>query len=129
VTLNVERLRLDKREDALASRPARKDPPRHRPGEFFLKGPIPLTWIQAATQQPGKAVIVALELWFRAGVAKNRTVRISLTNLQVAPKLSRSAASRGLASLEKAGLVTVVRASGRKPVVTLQDTTPGEKGS
>ncbi len=125
MTLDVEHLRLGKSGDSLTSPRVRKGPPRHRPGEFFLKGPIPLNWLQIAAHQPGKAIIVALELWFRAGVERNRTIRISLTNLQVAPKLSRSAASRGLGALEEAGLVTVVRKSGRKPAVTLQDVALG----
>ena len=120
MTLDVERLRLGKKGGSLVSTPIRKGPPRHRPGERFVKGRIPLNWLRTAAHQPGKAIIVALELWFRAGVEMSRTVRISLSNLQVDPKLNRSSASRGLAALERTGLVTVVRRSGRKPTVTLQ---------
>ena len=125
MTLDVEHLRFGKSGDALTSRRVRRGPPRHRQGEFFLKGPIPLNWLQVAAHQPGKAIVVALELWFRAGVEKNRTVQISLTNLRVAPRLNRSSASRGLRALEEAGLVTVVRKSGRRPTATLLDAALG----
>ncbi len=125
MTLDIDRLRFGSSRSPRASALMRKAPPRHVPGEHFLKGPIPLTWLRVAAHQPGKAVSVALELWLWAGIKKSRTVRISLSNLRVAPKLSRSSASRGLAALERAGLVTVVRRSGRKPTVTLQDTARG----
>jgi len=44
--------------------------PRHKLGEKFLKGPIPWDWISRAAKQPGKAVHVALVLWFLAGIKK-----------------------------------------------------------
>lgn len=119
--LDVERLRLSRFPDRPGEDPVHRAPPRHSRGELFLKGPIPLAWLRLAAEQPGKALVVAIELWFRAGIEKRRTIRISLSNLRVAPHLSRSSASRGLAALERAGLVTVVRRMGQKPTVTLQD--------
>jgi hypothetical protein len=102
-------------------------PPRHRPGERFLKGPIPLNWLGAAASLPGKALHVAIELWFWAGVKNSRTVAISLSHLR-ATRIHRSSASRGLQALERAGLVAVVRHSGRKPIVTLLDYDAEETG-
>ncbi len=96
-------------------------PPRHRRGERFLKGPIPLIWLGAAAILPGRALAVALELWFWAGLKNKRVVRISLSHLRSAPGMSRSSASRGLGALERAGLVSVVRKPGRKPIITLTD--------
>ena len=33
-----------------------KKPPRHRPGEKFLRGPIPWTWLQQAARLRGSAL-------------------------------------------------------------------------
>jgi DNA-binding transcriptional ArsR family regulator len=89
--------------------------PRHGAGELFLKGPIPWAWLHRAICLPGRALHVALQLWFHAGIAGNGIVAINLSRLSV----DRSAASRGLAALEAAGLVRVQRKPGRKPLVTI----------
>jgi hypothetical protein len=99
---------------------ASKNPPRHKPGEKFLKGPIPWTWLAKAAHQPGKALHVAIALWFLAGITRKRTVALSGAVLQ-ALGVNRHSGYRGLAALEKAGLVSVVRPPGRLPVVTLQE--------
>jgi hypothetical protein len=46
---------------------APKRPPRHRPGEAFIKGTIPWVWLKTAARLPGKALPVALLLWKQAG--------------------------------------------------------------
>ena len=97
---------------------ARQRPPRHLPGQAFLKGPIPMTWLMRAAQEPGKALHVAVALWFAVGVTKSSEVKLSsslLTDLGV----HRHAGYRGLAALERAELVRVMRHRGRHPVVTL----------
>jgi hypothetical protein len=84
----------------------------------FLKGPIPLPWLALAGRQPGKALHVAIVLRFLAGVARSSTVALSgevLTTFGV----DRRAGHRGLAALERAGLVSVERHRGRQPRVTL----------
>lgn len=98
--------------------PLRKNPPRHRKGEKFLKGPIPLTWLQHAAALPGKALAVSVAIWFLAGISNNRTVKLSgklLRNFG----LNRWAGYRALNALESAGLVKVNRRRGRCPEVTL----------
>jgi DNA-binding transcriptional ArsR family regulator len=92
-----------------------------RRGEYFLKGPIPWPWLIRAAAARGKALHIAIALWFRVGLTRKREVRLSLTRVQELG-ISRSAASRGLNALEDAGLVTVVRRPGRNPVVTLLET-------
>lgn len=67
---------------------------------------------------PGKAMQVAIRLWFEAGLAKSDRVKISMTGM-AKKGISRFAASRGLVALEKARLVSVVRHAGRKPEVTI----------
>jgi hypothetical protein len=104
---------------ALRSRPGRR-PPRHKPGEAFLKGPIPWRWIERAGRLPGKALAVALLLWKEAGCGRTRTVRFR-------PVQSRAfgchpdTARRGLAALKLAGLVSVRQVPGRCLEVTLLD--------
>jgi hypothetical protein len=87
----------------------------------FLRGPIPLPWLEQAARLPGKALAVALALWFRAGVTSSRS------DLRVSGKLlerfgvGRKAGYCALRSLEDAGLICVLRAPGRCPVVELLD--------
>ncbi len=83
-------------------------------------GPIPLPWLERAMVLPGRAVHVAIQIWFLAGLTKSCTVRLGLSDL-AGGKINRTTAGRGLAALERAGLVTVVRAPGCKPMVTLMD--------
>jgi hypothetical protein len=48
-------------------RPVQPRIPRHRPGEKFLRGPIPWKWLIRAGRLPGKALQVGLLLWQAAG--------------------------------------------------------------
>src|SRR5436309_2835357 len=94
------------------SRPPRSPLPRHQPGERFLKGPLPWTWLTLAMRQPGKALHVALAIWQHAGMANSGTIKVNLSRLD---GVTHSAASRGLNALERAGLVTVLRQKGQSP--------------
>ena len=102
-------------------RPAkRKLPPRHKRGEWFLKGPIPGAWLAQAAALRGRTLHVAMALWYLAGVEKSRTVKPTWAvwrRFGVSPDTGR----RGLAALERVGLVTVDRHRGRCPVVTIWD--------
>jgi hypothetical protein len=59
---------------------------------------------------------VAIRLWHEMGLTGTSEVSISMTGM-ARMGISRFAASRGLLALEGAGLVSVVRHAGRKPVV------------
>jgi hypothetical protein len=74
---------------------------------------------------PGKALHVGVQVWFQVGLTKSSEVSISMSTMD-RMGVSRFAASRGLAALEKAGLVSVVRHPGRKPVVTILTTPPAQ---
>ena len=116
--MDPEKLRLFDEAAWDGAVPETKRPPRHRPGERFLQGPIPLPWLERAGKLPGKTLHVALTVWFRAGVARKRNVRLSyvdLAGLGCKPEAGR----RALRALEAAGLVKVDRASGRSPEVTI----------
>lgn len=68
-------------------------------------------------------------IWQRAGLEKARTVAISLATVQREMGFDRATASRGLVALERAGLVAVRRAAGRKPEVTLLDWPPRDRAA
>ena len=116
--MDLQRLTLDPERKLSAPNGGR--PPRHKPGKKFLKGPIPWEWLTRAAEQPGKTLHVAIALWFLEGITRTRTLPLSgkvLTALGV----NRHSGYRALASLENAGLVSVVRHAGRSPVVTILD--------
>lgn len=92
-------------------------PPRHRPGEKFLKGPIPWRWLEVAGTLAGKALAVGLVVWREAGCSNERTVPLNLSNLGI----PRRTAQRALQSLNAAGLVSVENRAGRPPLVTLNE--------
>lgn len=100
-------------------------PPRHKAGQRFVKGPIPWTWVAAAGRTPGRGLQVALILWLQVGLTGRRTVTLP-TSATSEMKMDRFAVSRGLAALEEAGLVSVLRACGAKPRITLLDAPTSE---
>lgn len=92
-------------------------PPRHAKGEGFLKGPIPLAWLEAAARFPGRACMSASHF----GMPPASPVQ----------RVSHSAICRAVASASTAtpntghfdGLreqaVEVERQPGRSPTVTV----------
>ena len=116
---DADRLRLPKRIAELRGS-QRSAPPRHRPGERFLKGPVPCAWLQRAARLPGKSFHVGIALWQRAGMEKSDTVKLSNGILEDWGT-DRYAKARGLKDLEEAGLVSVKRHHGRSPIVTILD--------
>lgn len=118
-----KRLRLASRKPTQVLKAKRK-PPAHKPGEKFLKGPIPWKWIVLAARQPGKALHVSIALWFWAGISKSRQVKLNNILLK-ALGVTRYAKHRSLMSLEQAGLISMEQTRGKSPIVTLLD--PPEK--
>lgn len=88
----------------------------------FIKGPIPLAWIEVAAKLPGKVLHVALAIRYLAGMNKLNPFRLSSSTLMVFG-VSRQAAYRGLKALEMAGLITVERHPGKNPVITVKELT------
>jgi hypothetical protein len=84
----------------------------------YLRGPVPLAWLEAAARLPGRALQVGLALWYLVGVTKSATVSLSSVRL-AAFGVDRSAKRRALAALAGAGLVTLDQAPGRNPAVTV----------
>jgi DNA-binding transcriptional ArsR family regulator len=84
----------------------------------FIKGPIPLKWILAASELPGKSLEISMVLWFLKGVTKKHTVKLN-GKLIRSFGVSRSTLYRGLAEMENAGLISIQRQKGRSPMVTI----------
>ena len=84
----------------------------------FIKGPLPLGWIQQAAQMPGKTLQVGLTLWYLAGLQKSKTVKLASKPL-AAMGVSRDAKYEALARLRLAGLIAVEQQPGSAPTVTL----------
>ena len=118
-----EKLRYEIR-DSDQSFSAKKKLPRHKPGEKFLKGPIPLVWLEAAAKLPGKALHVGIEIWFWAGIKGPEGIKLSTASL-IKFGVERHSAYRAVNALENAGLISVIRHKGRKPIVSLIDS-PGK---
>lgn len=95
-------------------------PPRHQPGEAFLKGPIPWDWLVQAGQLHGKTLQIALVLWREAGIRHSRTVPFRLS-LALQFGIHADTARRALHALEKSGLVATRYVPGRYLEVTLRD--------
>lgn len=96
--------------------PAAPSGPANRGG--FVKGPIPLPWLQAAANLPGKTLHVGLCLWYLAGLTRSMTVRLA-TKVTQDMGISRDAKSDALRRLVKARLATLEQHPGKAPVVTL----------
>jgi hypothetical protein len=95
-------------------------PPRPGPGEKFLKGPIPWSWISKGASLKGQALHVGIALWLLAGIKRSQSVALSNSVLQDLG-VSRYSGYRALHALESAGLISVDRHAGRNPVVTILD--------
>ena len=89
-----------------------------RKGHFVYR--IPLDWMAAAAELPGRCVPVGLLLWYRYGLTKNRTVKVTRTLLSKM-RVNKDAGRRAINQLEAAGLVTVDRGRGRSSLVTIID--------
>ena len=84
----------------------------------FLMGPIPLEWLIRASVLPGKAIHVALAIWFLTGVKKVNTVPLSNKLLREFG-VDRFSKSRALKRLSDVGLVAVSQRKGCSPEVTV----------
>ena len=112
--VNLDRLSLGNRQIVQQSTARTLPKPKGR----FLMGPIPWDWIQAIGRLPGKALHVALILRHHADMKRSHQTHLSRGQLKELGVL-KDAGRRGLAELEKAGLVSVVRHTGRSPVVKI----------
>src|SRR5438105_2354759 len=89
--------------------------PRPGPKELYLGGPIPMGWLGRAANLPGKALHLAVAVWFEALCtgAKDPAVRVPRRTLRRLGLSSRATRDRALGALAAAGLVAVERRTGR----------------
>ena len=90
---------------------------------LFVKGPIPLEWVSIAAALPGKALNVAVALWWQHGMAKGKPFKLTWMSLKYL-SVERAGASAGLARLEQAGLIQVVPRPGQRPLISIVFTPP-----
>ena len=121
-TLDPSRLKLTASNTPAAKPKLARKPPRHRAGEWFLKGPIPGSWLSRAAALNVRALRLALAIWFEAGVRRKRTVRLSAETLRRFA-VPRDGCRKGLLELRAAGLVSIVQKTGCRPEITIEDAT------
>lgn len=86
----------------------------------FIKGPIPMPWLEQAAHLPGKTIHAALALWYVRSVTRREQFTVKRQTWERL-NLTRQAYHRALRDLEAQGLITVERKPGRYPLVTLLD--------
>ena len=89
-----------------------------KPAQRFIKGPLPLPWMQRAMALPGKGTQVALALWYLAGLTQSSQVKLSPSVVR-SFGVSRDAQYDAIVRLERASLITVKRTPGRALMVTI----------
>jgi hypothetical protein len=90
-------------------------------GKRFLKGPIPLNDIAAASRLPGQALAIFLAIHHQTALTGRPLVTLPV-NLLAHLGISRGSKSRGLKALEQSALITVVRSKGRAAKIQLRTT-------
>ena len=118
-SLDIEKFRLsDDAADIALPLPRTRVKQQRQAREWFLSGPIPWAWLCRAGELPGQALAVGICLWFRSGIERSLTIRLS-RKWPGEMGVEKDAARRGLRQLEDAGLVSVVRKRGCAPLVTI----------
>lgn len=87
-------------------------------GDLFIRGPIPMAWISAAATLPGKALHVALALFWLAGMKPQQKIKITRQALGLF-SVSDDAYRDALPRLTAAGLIKVWPAPGQRALVEI----------
>lgn len=107
---------LDRIAEANPHFPPKPKPPRLT--ELFLRGPIPMRWLQVASTLGGSALWVGCILWHLAGFQGTNTFIVSTVYMR-RWGVDRGIKSRALKALAAAGLIAIEARSRRNPVVTI----------
>ena len=118
VKFNLENFRLSESGVAALVKGRKSRVRKPKPGAF-IKGPIPLVWMQTAAELPNKtAVTVGLAIWYLAGLKGKDT--FVLSNLLIESfGITRQTKATVLKALEGAGLISIECRPRHNPVVTL----------
>jgi len=91
-----------------------------RNGRRFLRGPVPLDWLEHAARLNASALSVGVALWYLAGVTRSHT-SLALSNERLKSwGVTRYTKRRALKRLEDAGLIRAVYRKGKSPVIDLR---------
>jgi hypothetical protein len=86
--------------------------------EYFIKGPIPISWIAKANRLGGTVGIVGLALWFYQGIHKGRPFSISKRFDEITG-VTRQTRQSSLKKLHLAGLIDLDLKRGAYPVIRI----------
>lgn len=86
--------------------------------QYFLKGPIPMSWLYKTMPLGGKCLPIAIEILFWSGVKKSNEIKFSCGQLSKY-RISRFSSMRAINKLEKAGLIFTIRKPGRRIIVKI----------
>ncbi|MFA6015453.1 MAG: hypothetical protein WC742_10335 [Gallionellaceae bacterium] len=103
------KLRFDEGTGALVEQPK---------AEFFLRGPIPLSWLSRAARLPGKTINVSLAICWLVGMSSTKLIRLNRNALERF-HVSNDAAGDALRRMETDGLITLHKKSGRRPLIEI----------
>lgn len=111
--IDIESIRLE------APLPKKKKETRKQPKpNHFLKGPIPLNWLARAALLPGRGLHAAIVLHHLGALERSDRVIASKKFFELFG-MDRSAKNRALNDLERAGLISVERGTGKAHRVTI----------
>jgi hypothetical protein len=122
---DLDQLRLPA--ERVGSLETRRRPPRHRPGDPFIKGPVPHAWIASACRLPGSGLRVAMASRFLCCRFRSEN-RWGLDAIADGLRITSRSARRGINSAELAGLLAVEREPGCKLVVSILECPKSEAG-
>jgi hypothetical protein len=115
-------------EIAQRGKPASRPRSQPRLEGTFLKGPIPMAWLKRAWQSGKAGLVMGILLWYLEGLQRSRrnfrgdrkVLQVNVSKLAIEHRLLRQFLSRGVAGLERSGLIVVVdRKPGQKLKVQL----------
>ena len=84
----------------------------------FLKGPVPLVWLNRAALLPGKVLNVAIAIWWLQGMADGKPLKLTQKSLKYL-NVKRNAASTALDLLQNEGLIQLERRVGQRPSISI----------
>ena len=73
---DVDNFRLPNNSIESCPKPPRRSKRRRIAGNF-VKGPIPIEWLQKASALPGKAFQMGVVIWYLSGLRKDTTVTVT----------------------------------------------------
>jgi DNA-binding transcriptional ArsR family regulator len=96
----------------------RQLPPRPGEGEPFIRGPIPFSWVAMASRLPGSCLNVAMAARFLRSRYQRKS-SWSMAEIGWRAGLEERSARQALQALSTAGLISLARQPGRKPVLAI----------